>query len=278
MSKRGPQSDINTRADADSAADRIQTNIVYANLLFDSGSKKLKLRNAINDVLSVQIQSVEIPFSWYTITAGVNDQFQLIVDALAEFNFTVTPGNYTGANLATILTDALALNVPAGVNQATVTWNNNTSRFQIDHATPGTVTIPALSANSIMPFMGFTVPVGPAAALVSDTLVNLTGPQFLIIQSNALSTGAFRGSTIENSAGSGEIEETNTFLKVNVKVNPSFLIAYEPVDQFINYELASHKRLNELDFLLLFPDTLTPVDLQGQNWSMTLKLTVAVPQ
>ena len=269
-----------SHVDSDQAANLLQTGTTFMNLRFPKSNANLRLAEPILDILSVSVQNIQIPFSYYTVTP-LNNRLIIKKVGSAEFSDTITPGSYSGTRLAQALKAILDAATGLGVvyNDVTVGWDPSTFKFTFSQGSAPNIEIEQTgvdAGDSILPFMGFTTAQGPDEDLLSDTIASLNGPTALLVKSNALSSGAYRGSTLENE-GTDVINTTNTFIKVPVRVNPSYLIASEPFDQTINYELATRKRIAQLDFRLVDAITDQEVDLQGQEWAMTLRIKSAIP-
>ena len=276
--------DITARPPTDDALNKIQCNTVFAHLYINPGVKNLPLTVPLNDVLEVSVHSIEIPRSYNIIRTGVNNRFILrYTPSIApdpEPNILVPDGNYPAEALASYITSVLAANGNAFVAATTVLYNEFTNKFIIssNNGAQSISTDDPFSADSVFPIMGFTSVPGFSPALTSDQIINLSGPDSLLIRSNELTKSSYSGMTIENAGIAPKLNNnSNIFWKVPVTVNSRFTINNSPKDSNVQYQFNTHKRLLNIDIDLLYPDTLESVNLNNLPWSMTLKIKVAQP-
>jgi hypothetical protein len=77
----------------------------------------------INNVVSIQIVSEEIPYTWYNISADQKNNFFTVLYGINSHTITVPDGNYTITNLVTTINDVITAQFGAGV----LTVSNNSS-------------------------------------------------------------------------------------------------------------------------------------------------------
>jgi hypothetical protein len=120
----------------------------------------LDLTENLTNVLSIKLNSIQIPYAWYGIdvSSGTNVLFYKLATDTTYTPFVVPPGNYTPAQLQTYM---------AGV----VPFNGST--FQIAYSTTNgkmTITNATADAYDILFFdPGYTVPVTPSLITASIT-------------------------------------------------------------------------------------------------------------
>jgi hypothetical protein len=175
------------------------------------------LTENLTNVLSIKLNSIQIPYAWYAIdyTSGTNVLFYKIATDPTYTPFVVPPGNYTPLQLQTHM-----ITVPpfSGGTPLAVNYNQQSGKMTISNAsgvaydilffapsynipiTPGAVTpeindaIAASKVNSnlgwLMGFRGGTnqvVPnqllyrVQPGSAIVSEAVADTYGPKYLLL-------------------------------------------------------------------------------------------------
>jgi len=247
-----------------------QSNTVFVNLLVPAGSGTIRFPRPLKDILSIQVQSVEIPFSWHSIRPGCN------LIGINGVDFTIPSGNYSGSELCKELDNLL---VVANAGQPiTCVYKATTNHFTLTTAGAAFTLNTNTGVDTITGKMGFDT----SADLSGDTVyestlaVNLTGDNSIYIKSNNLTAGNFFGSNYENRLAGFDALQGDTFIKVPLSVNPNFLITERPMDAVIGYEKITHKRLDAIDLKLVFPSNEEEIDLLGQSWSISLMVTLDV--
>ena len=165
----------------------------------DSGFLKtdwplFKLVTPIPNLAAVKILEVQIPFSWYTINNG-NNTFEL--NSLFSFyTITIPVGNYSATSLATQLTTLL--NNAAGpgflVTASTQNSTPNTGKFTFTGPNPfsfrfGTQTDTGVNnPRLVLGFPPDTSSSGPGNTLVAPFVYQVTGPDYLYLNSRTFGT------------------------------------------------------------------------------------------
>ncbi len=179
----------------------------------------LDLTENLTNVLSIKLNSVQIPYAWYALdyTSGTNVMFYKLTTAATYTPFVVEPGNYTPSQLYAYM----ALQVPfSGGTPLQIAYNANSGKMTITNATttaaydilffdptynipvtPALMTpeindaIAASKVNSnlgwLMGFRGTNqvppVPnqllyrVQPGSSIVSEALADTYGPKYLLL-------------------------------------------------------------------------------------------------
>ena len=177
----------------------------------------LDLTENLMNVLSIKLNTVQIPYTWYAIdvSSGTNLLFYKLTTAPTYTPFTVTPGNYTPAQLQAYMSGVAPFNgspftVAYNVNSGKMTIANTTATsydllfFDPTYNVPlstGTSTqdindaITASKLNSNLGWLmgyrgtnqvpvvpnalGYTLP--PNNAITSEALVDTYGPKYIIL-------------------------------------------------------------------------------------------------
>ena len=89
----------------------------------------IDLTENLTNVLSIKLNSVQIPYAWYAIdyTSGTNVMFYRITGATTYTSFVVEPGNYTPLQLQAYM----ALQVPFNGTTFTIAYNQNSGKMTI---------------------------------------------------------------------------------------------------------------------------------------------------
>lgn len=235
------------------------TNKVKIPIHFDSENRSsgtvsnysITLNDRIDSVISVDITSIEIPFSYYCINS-TNNTINFEDNVPNSYTASVTAGNYSATEYATALETAMNA-VFAGF---TITYNDNTNKFTWANASQFKI----LSSSSMGDNIGITTDSSLATSVTSDSSINLTGGNYLFIRSKALSVG--RPRTFVNE------KEKNVLYKTQVNVNPWDVITILPKsDGELHYSKGVD--LSTIDFQLVDKD-FNEIDLNGKNWSISL--------
>lgn len=102
----------------------------------------------INNVVSMQIKSIELPYVWYNISAAQKNNFFIVTDSTnKETVITIPDGNYSVASFAStnsIQTQLTAINdtIQMSVNQTTfITTFTSSNSFKLNFATTGPMSL-----------------------------------------------------------------------------------------------------------------------------------------
>jgi hypothetical protein len=144
----------------------------------------------ISDLAAIKILEVQIPFSWYVFNSVISN-FELRENGGGVAIVTIPPGNYNVTTLEVALKAALEA---VSVFTWTVSYSQTTGKFTFSSSDPGvsasfTFTFTNADLNY---YLGFTeqtgVPfissTGPTPSLSSTGYVNVSGPNYLYINSN----------------------------------------------------------------------------------------------
>ena len=177
----------------------------------------LDLTENLTNVLSIKLNSVQIPYAWYAIdvSAGTNVMFYKQTAATSYTPFTIVPGNYTPDQLKTYMSGI----APFNGTPFTIAYNANSGKMTITNASlisydllffdpvynvplnAGTATQSindAIAASKLNANLGWLmgyrgtnqvppVPnqllytIQPSASVVSEALADTYGPKYLIL-------------------------------------------------------------------------------------------------
>ena len=180
----------------------------------------LDLTENLTNVLSIRLNSVQIPYAWYAIdiSSGTNVLFYKLSTAATYTPYVVPPGNYTPSQLQTYMAGTPAFN---GTTTFSIAYNANSGKMTITNVSssscdilffdpgynvplnPGTSTsditdaIAASKLNSnlgwLMGYRGtnqvpavpnqllYTLPASSSSAITSEALADTYGPKYLIL-------------------------------------------------------------------------------------------------
>lgn len=220
---------------------------------------KVRLDRAIHNVSSIQIRSIEIPFSFYPI--NVNNNTVAWEDNVPNsYSCTLTNKYYTGSDLAT----ELATKMNAEMSGFTVTYDNNTMKFTFANATQFKF-VPDSMSGDVLLGISNTITQSLGTSKVSDRVVNFAGSNYLLIESSNLSGGR----ALSQLSG-----KTRRPVLCKVPVNQDFgLILYmeaQSDDLMLRYD--QNFRFDEIDFQVVDSD-FNEVDFNGSDWSIELLVT-----
>lgn len=196
-------------------------------------------------------------YSWYPIEA--NNVLTLVDTIGATKSCAVAVADYSNAasGLATAVNDAITASGAAGT--ITCTYSSTTNAYTI--AASGNITLRFDLNIHLASMLGFNPStLSGAASYASTAIPNLTGPNYLMLLSDELAASktVFGG------------RKRPVILKIPVDVSWGSVINYN-----VDYDAEISKRgdeINKLDFKLVYPDN-TLVNLNGQTWSLSLKIT-----
>jgi hypothetical protein len=210
----------------------------------------------ISRIRKVDIISLEIPFSFYIINS--NNNILNFNDGTTNYILTIPEGNYDGTTLPKTL-ETLFNNVSSGFN---ITYLDNTYKLRFQRSSGNFKLIYNGSTSS------FIIGLSSDSALTNDftcqDISNLSGPNYLLISSNALTRPKVTRSYNSNS-------QSNILYKVPINVSPGSAIVEKNIYP-VQIVFALAQTVKEIDLQLLFPNGNT-VNLNGQPWSMTIVLT-----
>lgn len=198
------------------------------------------------------VESVQIPYTWYPINS-TNNTFNVNDSTDGPINVVITPGNYT---ITTLITALLA-----GLNGGTAgyTMTQHSSTFKLTLTCVRNFIVEA--DGTLNTVLGYSTAADTANAL-SHTAINIPNLQFddyILVNSNL---------TVDGSMYQANGEQHGVLLKVPVVSNWGTTLFYSNNDNIV-YDV--NELISNIHLSLTFRDT-TLVDLNGGNWSITLKI------
>lgn len=238
-------------------------------LFFDSGNRtsgtisnyKITLNSPIDRVTGTEIISAEIPYTFYTINSSNNTL--LFSDGTNRYTYVMPTGNYSVQNFSDTITSGMdtqfaANNIAAGFSAVfsqisyEYTLKHKTQNFQLFYQGSTLASVIGLTADSTL-----------GTSFTMQQVINLSGPNYLLIWSDVL-VKQKRTPSYLNGA------QANILYKVPISVNPGDIIIEKNL--YTNMlEYTTPQKLTTIDLRLTDPKG-TPVDLNGQNWSITLNV------
>ena len=100
----------------------------------------LDLSDHLDNVLSMRLYSIQIPFTWYTIDYPIGNTCFWVTNGSNSFNIGVTPGNYTSTNFVSelnkqILNAGFLFDTSASAVPVSVNLNNSKITINLDQWT-----------------------------------------------------------------------------------------------------------------------------------------------
>lgn len=235
-------------------------------------------------VRSVTFKSLTIPFSWYPIDSTNNTL--VFNEGAGDLTATIsTPASWTGSDIASAIKTAM----DAAGGTYTVTYNassQSTYKFTISSASNFTLKF-ATSNNTLYRILGFNNvdTYTGTNSYTGDNVSAITGPDYVLIRSQALSTGTKSGYTAycRSQTFGNDKNITSTipvFMTVPINVGINELITYTSgdIDKRVNYNttvengvIVGNKVFNEIDLQLINPWTGNAFNINGGHWMLELE-------
>jgi hypothetical protein len=215
----------------------------------------ITLNEPITRVRRVRVTDVQIPFTFYTINAN-NNQLDFNDAGATLQSAIITQGNYTAEELAVELT----IEMNALYAGFTVTYDEKTLKFTWTNA--GNFEL--LTSGTLDPFIGILADSGVTTSFVAQGAVDIGGPNYLFIKSNALVKFKIY-KPLDN------ILRDNILYKVPLATGPGTVISDKNIENQFALKYGANQTLKDIDFQLEDPDG-NIVDLNSVNWSMTIIL------
>jgi len=222
-----------------------------------SSDFKVRLSQSIQNIQSISIKSLEIPFSWYTVNESNNQLcFVSFADQSKPIDFTVTisPGNYSA--------DELQIELETKMNEIlagfTVSYSDNKLKYTITHPS---FFIIKYTESTCKLLIGLGLSDSTInTSWTSENVIQLTGTNHLFLESKTLCSS-------RPLAHSDEFRRP-IFVKVSVQENPGSILTRLSKDDDVHcYD--SQYSIQELDFRLV-DDQYHKIDLNGLDWSIEL--------
>lgn len=218
-------------------------------------SFSVTMASEITRVKQVEVVSVEIPFSYYVITAS-NNNLRFQDSEPIVFNAAVPAGNYDATSFCTALQTA----INGVLSGSTVTYNATTMKISI--VTESSISL-RLTGSTIASVIGLSANTSLSTTSTPQQPLNLSGPNYLMISSSAImklkSTQPFWRSA-----------KDDVLHKMTVGTVSGTILIDKPIG-VSKIQYSTRQKIQTIDLQLTDPDGVA-IDLNGQRWSLTLAL------
>jgi hypothetical protein len=209
----------------------------------------------LKNVRSIEVHNIELPFSWYPITSA-NNTIAFTDDIPNDYTCTITPGNYTGDELASEIQTKMSAEL-AGF---TVTYNPKTLKFTIANGSDDFELIYTTTTASKL--IGLDEDSGVVATWTSDNIINLSGTNHVYLISHKLSQGRDQA-IVDNTL-------KDIFIRIPVDEGFGNVIRYKTeASQTATIQYQNNFNITEIDFSLVDEDFVA-LDLNGLNYTVEL--------
>lgn len=221
----------------------------------------ITLASTVKRVSYVEIVSAEIPFTLYTVNSN-NNTLRFGRNTATDVTVTIPSGNYMVASFQDALKTAMdagfiSIGQSAGFSS---TYSKEKFVLTITHATTPFILD---STSPIASFMGITTTNVANQTVTLGGILNLSGPNYLLIKSTALARQKITRPFVNTA-------QDDILYKVPLTVSPgSIMIEKNLYSNKLKY--GNRQNIKVIDFTLVDPSG-TVVNLNGQNWSMTVNL------
>jgi len=248
---------------------------------------KFNFIRTLKNIAAIKNLEAQIPFTWYVFNEK-NNQFWLQEGINPPVLVTIPPGNYNSTSMAAQL--KTSLDASLGVHTYTVTFLGASAtgpalnKFQISSSTALvgdffelTFGPDAAEGAEIKYYLGMNqdndsslgTGVANTAILISPNVVNITGPNYIYINSNEIGalTSLFIPDGLGPKGGWGP-----QMAKIPVDVQPGGIIYWKDPDPQKWFDLENLPNLMQVDFFLTLGNTLSqvPLKLNGQAFSLKM--------
>jgi hypothetical protein len=230
----------------------------------DVGESNSNFRYSINYNLSriteIMIERIELPYSFYAINSNNN---------VLKFNnnassITVTPGNYNIATLSAELSSKIQV-IFGGT--PSVTFNTTTLKLSIAGLPGGTIIDSSASvpSSTLSTLLGFRVSSTAGTSATADSVLNISGPNYILISS------AFLTRFIQHKVMYSDSTYQDVFWAIPVNTSSGNVIFESPL---IPIRLNRQLEIKTTDIIdiQLYDDDYNLLDLNGADWSIQLVL------
>ena len=219
------------------------------------------------EVIGIKVLQAEIPFVWDAITLG-NNTF-VYTTAGVPHTLTITPGTYTGPQLAT----ELQAKINAFTAALTVTWSASALKFLFTYPLASTWSLYFADRNSAYSPVGFLPGVlyqnvGIGSTIQSAIIAQVTGPYYLYVNSSKI--GSLVNFNLCDTAITGGVGPEIARIPVNVQFGS--VVFYTDPDPNKYFDFFTGTQFDSFDFYLTLGSDQyqKPLDLKGSPWSLKL--------
>jgi hypothetical protein len=204
-------------------------------------------------IVEIIIESIQIPFSFYTIN-DTNNTLNILFNG-GNTEYTIENGNYTATSLVTELKNVLG----GGYN---VTFSPKTFKYTITNNTEFRVDI----LSPLAKILGFKKNPDPLifyTSRVGDGTINISGPNYLL-----LSSGYFTRLINSNTLYSNN-DYNNVLMLIPVNVSPGDIINLSPRLQ-LRLAYKANITINDIIDIQITDEFNNIIDLNGLDVSLNL--------
>lgn len=212
----------------------------------------------ITRIKEIILESVQIPFSFYAIGPHNN----VLTFNQGAVSITITPGNYTTATLTLML--RTLINTAFNDNTTNIIFTYSTYTLNITRGIAFNVdSIADIPASTAARVLGFSVSTATATSVTGNNVVNLSGPNYLLLVSSLLTHPIhhqmlYADNTYSNVLVSipigispGDIITLREKVSVPIKLSYKFnILAGTPIDFMITDEFGNILDMNGADVAL----------------------------
>ena len=218
----------------------------------------------VKRIAKMKVLEAEIPFSFYVINTE-NNTFTLT--EVTSDTVTIPVGNYTSVTLPTALTAALT-STSLGTRTYTVTYSATTQKFTIT-ANSGTFSL-ALNAQLQLILGMSATPSSSGSVLVSPNAVQITGPNYMYLNSDQL--GSLFQTYLPTTATNFSPSKGPQIACIPIDVNPGEIVYYTDPAPEKWFDTQNLMQLQIFDLYWTMGNTNQKVRLNGQSFSIKLGL------
>lgn len=245
------------------------------------------------DIAAIKVLEVQIPFSWYVFNDQINS-FELRENGGPPMTITFPPGNYNITSLLLVLKNALEA---ASAFTYVLTYSGTSSttaqtgKITISNSDPGVTAFFSITFTNLdlpyylgfsvdnnafaqgNPQTAFTSSQGALPVLVSPGQANVTGPNYVYLNSNAFGNLVNLylpvGPTTSGILGP-------EIAKIPVNVQPGGVIFWQDPDPQKWYDVGGVDTLDQIDLYLGLGKSIAedPLKLNGQAFSVKMGILV----
>lgn len=240
--------------------------------LFQIGGKR-----PLQTIAAIKILEFQCPFTWYVFTA-TNGTFVLQETGQVPVDVVIPESNYTMAQFLPVLASLLTAASLSGFTYTCV-YDSGTQKIAIYNNNATTLPFSlVMSGDEPARFIGFPedstttsqtfIAVGPVNhgnVLVTPNVVNISGPNYLYVNSTTLGTLVDLYLPVSDGGNSGP-----QICKIPVNQNSGGIIDWIDPDPSKWFNMEGLNQLYELDFFLSLGDKRKVVDLNGQSFFVKL--------
>jgi hypothetical protein len=216
-----------------------------------------QINRTVTRIKEVFINSINIPFTFYVINSSNN----VLVFENGLFSITIPPGNYNSTSLGATLQSLLA----ASGNPFTVTFSLTTYKLTITSSAQvfNVVSITDDPTSTAAPLLGFNVTAPLALSVTADSVMNISGPNYIQIKSNFFTNPSHHKIVYADNT------YQNTFVLIPITTGPGNALFVSPTLPIrFNYKLTISPN-DLIDFQLTDEDGVE-INLNGQEWYMEM--------